>query len=140
MNKYLYDAVTNAFYPLDMQADYEDAGMWPAKGVEVDETLFASFQNPPAGKVRAAGDDGYPEWVDVPPPTPAQYVHMADAKKVSLLNDANSITDDWRTELALGIISDEDKASLISWMQYIKVVKAVDTSTAPIIVWPKKPS
>lgn len=138
--KYLYDAITNAFYPLDMEADYEAAGMWPAEGVEVDEELFTSFQNPPVGKERAAGDDGYPEWVDVPPPTPTQYVQVADAQKVSLLSNANSITDDWRTELALGIISDEDKASLISWMQYIKVVRSVDTSTAPNIAWPKKPS
>jgi hypothetical protein len=66
--KYLYDAVTNAFYPLAMQADYEVAGMWPKIGVEVDEDLFASFQNPSPGKIRVPGKDGYPAWADIPPP------------------------------------------------------------------------
>ncbi|MCV5977603.1 tail fiber assembly protein, partial [Escherichia coli] len=44
-----------------------------------------------------------------------------------------------QTELQLGIISDEDKASLIAWMNYIKAVQAVDTSKAPDITWPDKP-
>ncbi len=39
----------------------------------------------------------------------------------------------WQNELMLGIISDEDKASLILWLQYIKALQAVDTSTAPDI-------
>ncbi|EJI3741613.1 tail fiber assembly protein, partial [Escherichia coli] len=42
-------------------------------------------------------------------------------------------------ELQLGIISDEDKASLIAWVQYIKALKAVDTSKAPDIIWPELP-
>ncbi|WGE30735.1 tail fiber assembly protein [Edwardsiella tarda] len=39
----------------------------------------------------------------------------------------------------LGIISDGDKAKLTAWMEYIKAVKAVDTSTAPNVAWPLKP-
>ncbi|MBZ5871528.1 tail fiber assembly protein [Escherichia coli] len=45
----------------------------------------------------------------------------------------------WQTELQLGIISDEDKEKLISWMNYIKAVQAVDTQKAHNIIWPKKP-
>ncbi|WP_341535898.1 tail fiber assembly protein [Edwardsiella tarda] len=56
-----------------------------------------------------------------------------------LLDEANTITADWRTELVLGIISDGDKAKLTAWMEYIKAVKAVDTSTAPNVAWPLKP-
>ena len=41
-----------------------------------------------------------------------------------------------RTELALGIISDDDKASLIGWLQYTKAVKAVDTSKILDLCWP----
>ncbi|HBA8350087.1 TPA: tail fiber assembly protein, partial [Escherichia coli] len=37
-------------------------------------------------------------------------------------------------------ISDGDKESLIAWVQYIKAVQAVDTSTAPDITWPEIPS
>ncbi|EAW1040260.1 hypothetical protein BJK63_21910 [Salmonella enterica] len=52
------------------------------------------------------------------------------------MDEANAITADWRTELALGITSDVDKAKLIAWIEYIKAVKAVDTTTAPDIIWP----
>ncbi|EPA7325192.1 TPA: tail fiber assembly protein [Escherichia coli] len=45
----------------------------------------------------------------------------------------------WQTELQLGIISDEDKEKLISWVDYIKAVQAVDTQKAHNIIWPKKP-
>ncbi len=44
----------------------------------------------------------------------------------------------WQTELQLGIISDEDKEKLISWVNYIKAVQAVDTQKAHNIIWPKK--
>ncbi|WP_208523851.1 tail fiber assembly protein [Escherichia coli] len=45
----------------------------------------------------------------------------------------------WQTELQLGIISDEDKEKLISWVNYIKAVQAVDTQKPHNIIWPKKP-
>ena len=67
-------------------------------------------------------------------------VAVADQQKQALLDNAAEVTSDWKTELALGIISDEDKASLITWINYIKEVKAVDTSTAPDITWPIPPA
>lgn len=63
----------------------------------------------------------------------------AEQKKASLLAEAQSTISLWQTELQLGIISDDDKASLIAWMKYIQVLNAVDTSTAPDIEWPVKP-
>ncbi|MFB9085835.1 tail fiber assembly protein [Erwinia tracheiphila] len=60
-------------------------------------------------------------------------------KKASLLAEAQSAISLWQTELQLGIISDNDKASLIAWMKYIQALNAVDTSTAPDIEWPVKP-
>ncbi|EOV0985542.1 tail fiber assembly protein [Edwardsiella piscicida] len=75
-----------------------------------------------------------------PPPTHEELVMQAEAYRQSLLDEANAVTADWRTELALGVISDVDKATLIVWMEYIKAVKAVDTSTAPDISWPSKPA
>ncbi|SMG51799.1 tail fiber assembly protein [Cedecea sp. NFIX57] len=64
----------------------------------------------------------------------------AELKRQTLLSDANNITADWRTELTLGIISNSDKEKLVAWMEYIKAVKAVDTSTAPEIDWPIAPN
>lgn len=71
----------------------------------------------------------------------AQYaadVEAAEQNKAALLTKAQTAISLWQTELQLGIISDEDKASLIAWMKYIKTVQAVDTSKAPDITWPDK--
>ncbi|WP_439291819.1 MULTISPECIES: tail fiber assembly protein [Rahnella] len=142
MNKYLYDAVTNAFYPLDMQADYEAAGMWPAKGVEVDEELFASFQNPPAGKIREAGADGFPEWADIPPPSHEQQVASADAEKQNRIDEANAYMNSkqWPGKAAMGRLKDTEKAQYNTWLDYLDALDGVDTSTAPDISWPSTPA
>lgn len=66
-------------------------------------------------------------------------VMEAQQKKAVLLAEAHSTISLWQTELQLGIISDDDKASLITWMKYIQALNAVDTSTAPDIEWPVKP-
>ena len=63
----------------------------------------------------------------------------AEQKKASLIANAQATISLWQTELQLGLISDEDKASLIAWMKYIKAVQTVDTSKAPDITWPNKP-
>ncbi|EBS0255991.1 phage tail protein, partial [Salmonella enterica subsp. enterica serovar Java] len=52
---------------------------------------------------------------------------------------------DWRTELALGEISDDDKDSLTKWMAYIRALKTLDLSgvkdsaTFTEIRWPELP-
>jgi hypothetical protein len=52
-------------------------------------------------------------------------VEAAEQQKAALLAEAQTTISLWQTELQLGIISDEDKASLIAWMNYIKAVQAV---------------
>ncbi|MGX5087212.1 tail fiber assembly protein [Enterobacter sp. UPMP2052] len=56
------------------------------------------------------------------------YTTKAESYRQSLLNSANSIIADWRTELQLGSINDDDRTSLIKWMLYIKEIKALDFS------------
>ena len=80
------------------------------------------------------------KWVTDPDAQHAADVEAADQQKAALLTEAQETISFWQTELQLGIISDEDKASLISWMQYIKAVQAVDTSKAPDITWPVPPA
>lgn len=138
---YVYSAKNNMFYPKEMQSVYENAGSWPTDGVEVDESIFSEFTTqPPTGKTRIAGPEGLPVWANIPEPTSPQLIQLAERQKADLLNQANNTTADWRTELALGIISDDDKESLIAWMKYIKAVKSVNTSSAPTISWPVKPA
>ncbi|WP_105475874.1 tail fiber assembly protein [Escherichia coli] len=66
-------------------------------------------------------------------------VKAAEQKKTALLTEAQSAISLWQTELQLGIISDDDRTSLITWMKYIQALNTVDTSTAPDIEWPEKP-
>ncbi|EPI3562416.1 TPA: tail fiber assembly protein [Escherichia coli] len=79
------------------------------------------------------------EWVTDTEAQHAADVKAAEQQKTALLSEAQATISLWQTELQLGIISDEDKTSLIAWMNYIKAVQAVDTSKAPDIIWPDKP-
>ncbi|EKB2777746.1 tail fiber assembly protein [Escherichia coli] len=79
------------------------------------------------------------EWVTDENALQRGQVLEAEQKKASMLAEAQSAISLWQTELQLGIISDDDKASLIAWMKYIQALNAVDTSTAPDIEWPVKP-
>ena len=66
---------------------------------------------------------------------------IADAEqhRQMLIAQVDEITSDWRVELMLGDISEENKKKLSSWMAYKNAVKAVDISTAPDINWPVQP-
>ncbi|WP_210523425.1 tail fiber assembly protein [Pantoea ananatis] len=67
-------------------------------------------------------------------------VATAEAEKSSRISEAGSVTQVWQTQLALGIISADDKAQLTAWMRYIQQVQATDTASAPDIRWPEKPA
>jgi len=66
-------------------------------------------------------------------------IAIADKQKSHRLQEAQATISLWQSELQLGIISDEDKASLIAWLAYIKALKAVDVRTLPTINWPDLP-
>lgn len=66
---YYYSAVKNAFFPDELKDAYQNAGNWPQDATEVEESVFSVYSAPPPqGKQRAAGKDGLPCWVDIPPP------------------------------------------------------------------------
>lgn len=66
----------------------------------------------------------------------------ADAQKELLIAAANACINEqnWPSKLALGRLSDADKAKFNAWLDYIDAVTAVSTSTAPDITWPEKPA
>ncbi|EHD9555572.1 tail fiber assembly protein [Salmonella enterica] len=76
---------------------------------------------------------------------PVDYHVKAETTRQKLLTDANSTIVDWRTELALGDISDDDRTSLTKWMVYIRALKTLDLSdvkdeaTFTAIRWPALP-
>lgn len=69
----------------------------------------------------------------------AEQIAAALTTQGELLRVAAETIADWRTELLLGIITDEDKEKLTEWMEYRKSVKAIDIHKAPDIFWPEKP-
>lgn len=79
------------------------------------------------------------KWITDTDAQHAADVKAADKEKTALLVEAQETISFWQTELQLGIISEEDKASLIAWINYIKALQALDTSKAPDINWPLKP-
>lgn len=138
---YVYSAKNNAFFYKPELHLYENVGWDLSDIIDVSYDLFLEFTQDrnEEGVMRVAGDDGLPSWEELPPLTHEQQVAAAELERTALLAQANAKTADWRTELALGIISDEDKSDLIAWMQYIKQVKAVDTSMLPAS-WPVRPA
>ncbi|EMF8441905.1 MULTISPECIES: tail fiber assembly protein [Enterobacter] len=139
--KYIYDAKTNAFYPVELKDSYLAKGIWPENGVEVDEVIFAEFQNPPEGKMRLADNEGYPSWADTPPPTHEEQLAAAEAEKQSLLSQANDYINSkqWPGKAAIGRLKGGDLTQYNQWLDYLDALEAVDTSGAPNIKWPTSP-
>lgn len=137
---YVFSPASKTFYSLLWKEEFDASESWPDDAVEVTDEIFAEFSSdPPFGKMLGAGKDGLPAWIDIPAPSREELIAEAEQHKSALFLEAQATISLWQTELQLGIISDEDKASLIAWMNYIKAVQAVDTSKAPDITWPDKP-
>ncbi|SQY55137.1 tail fiber assembly protein [Escherichia coli] len=134
----------NRFYQPEWEQDYVAAGDWPSDLTEVTDAVFTEFTEYRAGYVRGVVD-GNPAWVEASPLTIAQQISIAVQKKAELLATAKSTISLWQTELLLGAISDDDKASLMEWVGYIKKLQALDFSNIADadgydgIPWPEKP-
>ncbi|AMA06010.1 hypothetical protein ACJ69_23605 (plasmid) [Enterobacter asburiae] len=137
---YWFSPENNAFYPVALKNDYLTAGTLPDDLIEVSDNVFMEYSGtPPEGKERGIAEDGYPIWIDLPPLTPEEEAEAAAQRKAALLADAKSTINIWQTELQLGIISDEDKTSLILWIAYIRELQNIDPGTGSDIKWPTQP-
>lgn len=141
--KIYFSPSTNGFYHSDYQDDYESAGTWPDDLQEITADEYQRLLKGQAdGFIIVAGENGLP--VLKTPVTDWQ--KKAEAQRQHLLTEARDITSDWKTELELGVISDDDKSRLTQWMAYIKSVKALDLShvsdnaSFESVKWPKKPN
>jgi hypothetical protein len=141
MSNYSYSASQNVFLKNDWKQKYISAGTWPSDVVSVSDDIFSEFSAWKLGKVRVAGDDGMPAWKDIPLPTRDELIENVEHERQRLLNYADKITLDWRTELGLGEISDDDRAKLSAWMTYKRSIKTVSCNDAISygFVWPEPP-
>ncbi|MEM8158299.1 tail fiber assembly protein [Morganella morganii] len=127
---YAYDENQMSFVDKINAPDFDGKDEIPAIYFEIDEKIKS---------MKPMSDKEYWEYIN-PPVTKEQLIVEAEAKKQALIDEVNQKTQLWQTQLMLGIITEEDKASLKEWMLYAQKVQAVDTSTAPDIHWPVKPA
>lgn len=136
MTSYFYSAKENAFFPESLREQYELAGSWPDDGVKVSEDYFNSFSIAPAGKIRAAGDNGLPVWIDVPPPSQEELI-AANTKKLQSLRKVADSEISWRQDAVdAEIATDGEATELAAWKKYRVLLMRVDTSNPE---WPEKP-
>ncbi|ENN6548486.1 tail fiber assembly protein [Enterobacter hormaechei] len=143
MSNYVYSPGENAFFAVGLKDSYEAADSWPEDGVAVDDAVASEFMGePPEGKVRVTGNDGYPIWVDKPEPTYEELVTAADAEKQERIDQANEYMNSkqWPGKAAMGRLKDSEREQYSAWLDYLDALEAVDTSSAPDIEWPIPPS
>ncbi|MEM8310917.1 tail fiber assembly protein [Morganella morganii] len=138
INMYRFDPVKCVFYSHGLKEEYLTAGNWPENGVDISDEERAGFMQKP-GFFVGADKGGNPVWIPEPPQTKEQLIEQAEAKKQFLISEVHTETEMLRAKLALGRIKDDEKALLITWLDYLDELEAVDVSTASDIIWPVKP-
>ncbi|EOC0421579.1 tail assembly chaperone [Cronobacter sakazakii] len=142
MNKYAYSASANALFPLTMRQDYVTAGTWPEDALIISDEIASEFMaEPPAGQMRVAGADGFPQWSNKPEPTHEEQTAMADLEKQSLINQANEYMNSkqWPGKAAIGRLKGDELVQYNLWLDYLDALEAVDTTEPHKIIWPESP-
>ncbi|CCI88552.1 tail fiber assembly [Yersinia phage phiR2-01] len=80
-------------------------------------------------------------WITDPPyfRTHEDDVRDAERKRAELMQEAEQVMSEWKLDLALGLISEEDKQKLIAWRLYVKELDALELDAAPEIEWLQAP-
>ncbi|WP_341767931.1 tail fiber assembly protein [Citrobacter portucalensis] len=134
---------TKGFYFGEWLPEYKKNNTWPDDAIALtdDEIKIYHAKQPPLGKILGVML-GRPAWVDLPPPAHDELIAVVESERQRLLSHADTVTADWRVELVLGDISEEDKVSLSAWMAYKREVKAVKAGEAivPGFIWPAIPA
>ncbi|MDU7205757.1 MAG: tail fiber assembly protein [Enterobacter asburiae] len=118
------------------QTVYSIETMQPVEVMALGDYPEGTTPNPPASS--------YDKWDGEKWVTDSAAKHqgdIADAEqhRQMLLAQVDELTSDWRVELMLGDINEENKKKLSTWMAFKTTVKAVDVSTAPNVSWPAQP-
>ncbi|EMX9182050.1 tail fiber assembly protein [Citrobacter sedlakii] len=108
--KYYFSASNNSFYPLSLKDDYDVVDSWPSDAVAISEKWYNYLmEGQMKGKLIISNEYGEPILSEPAPLTKQELIQFAENKKEELLREIREKTQIWQTQLALGIISDEDR-------------------------------
>lgn len=133
---------TADFTAWEYVADYRGETVY---STETGESVIVSLPGDyPEGTTTQAPSTPYDKWDGSAWVTDTEAQHIANVAaaeqmKSELLAEAQGTISIWQTELQLGVINEDDKASLVKWLAYIKRLQAVDTSTVPNLNLPIPP-
>lgn len=69
-----------------------------------------------------------------------ELIQQAETRRSELLAEASDIIAPLQDASDLGIVTDEEAASLLLWKRYRVMLNRLDLSTAPAIDWPERPA
>lgn len=72
--------------------------------------------------------------------TQDEEIQQAKTRKSELLAETSDIIAPLQDASDLGIVTDEEAASLLLWKRYRVMLNRLDLSTAPAIEWPERPA
>lgn len=143
MNQYKYSPTQNLRYLVSLLPFYSDQSALPGDMIDISNDTAAEFFDYPApeGKVRAAGGDGLPCWIDAPPVSHEQLVAQAELQRRALIDAAMQSISVIQLKLQAGRkLTPEETTKLNATLDYIDAVTATDTGAAPDINWPERPA
>lgn len=113
----------------------------PDSAVEISDAQYvALIAGQEKGKIISADSNGMPVLVESPPPTQAELIASAEAKKAELRTKVDAEIE-WRQyAVDRGIATDDESAALAEWSLYRVLLMRVDTTSAPDINWPTPPA
>lgn len=135
-----YSPSENIAYPARLMESYKDAGTLPEDLMEISDEAFQQYfiEMPPAGKYRAASEDGSPEWVDIAQPSKDALISIAEQERQNRIDTALNLIAVIQLKLQAGRkLTTEETASLNNVLDYIDAVNNTDISMAPDIEWPE---
>ncbi|MBG0696842.1 tail fiber assembly protein [Enterobacter roggenkampii] len=143
---YVYRPLTGGFYSDELEDEYRKSGTWPGFYVRVTDDDYKLLMNGQQnGKMivpgKVPGKGLYPVLQDRPAVTGGKdAVANAEYDKIWRLSYATAAIAPLQDAVDIDEATEEERNLLLSWKKYRVALNRVDTSKAPAIEWPEKPS
>ncbi|EOZ2732808.1 TPA: tail fiber assembly protein [Citrobacter freundii] len=144
MNKYMYSASTNSFYPVAFKQNYVNSKTWPEDAIDIDDSVYEEYasQQIPEGKIRTPDNEGYPSWGNIPAATPEDIMLSNTRTRDKLAQTAAVVITMLQAGIATSRSVESDSAALVAWQGYLCDLRAMtpeDLQQSPA-QFPKQPA